>query len=144
MTLEISQEVQLTGFDDELLLKCLADFREQEKLFRDQRQRLEYEILKRLEARQATEMTSPLWTAKLVKPSPQYDMGKLLALKEEVSPDEWAKAFTPEHMEMVPAKLDMRVAGGWGKRFGSTVAQALDRARLPSGPGTLKITRKEE
>ena len=144
MTLEISQEVQLTGFDDELLLKCLADFREQEKLFRDQRQRIEYEVLNRLQARGATEMATAHWVAKLTKPTPQYDMGKLMALKEEVSPTEWDKAFTPEHMEPVPAKLDMRVAGAWGKRFGTAVAQALERAKLPSGPGTLKLTRKEE
>ena len=130
--------------DDELLLDAWTTLKADEDNLRDSRRRVEYEILKRLEERQATEMTSPKWTAKLVKPSPQYDMGKLMGLKEEVSPAEWDKVFTPEHMEPVPAKLDMRVAGAWGKRFGTAVAQALERAKLPSGPGTLKLTRKEE
>ena len=143
MTQERPLDKGLTQMDDERVLQLLGDCKEQEKGFRDLRQRIEYEVLTRLESRGATEMASAHWVAKLIKPTPQYDQGKLMALKEEVSPTEWDKAFTPEHMELVPAKLDMRVAGGWGKRFGTEVAQALDRARLPSGPGTLKIIENE-
>ena len=96
----------------------------------------EMELIQRLEQRQARELQHPTLQVFLEYRTPQYDTGKLGLLKEQVPQEEWAKAWHPETTKEVPvpARLDMRVAGGWGKRFGLEVAAIITAAQLPHTP----------
>ena len=98
--------------------------------------RLELELIQRLEERKARELQHPSLQVYLDYRTPQYDVGKLMRLAELLPPEDWAKAWHPETTKEVPvpAGLDMRVAGGWGRRFGVDVAAILAEAKLPSTP----------
>mgnify|MGYP001587665470 CR=1 FL=1 len=98
--------------------------------------RLEMVLTQRLEQRQARELQHPTLQVYLDYRTAQYDVGKLMRLAELVPPEDWAKAWHPETTKQVPvpAGLDMRVAGGWRKRFGVDVGAVLDEAKLPRTP----------
>ena len=98
--------------------------------------RMEMELTQRLEGRRARELQHPTLQVFLDYGTAQYDIGKLMPLAELVPPEDWGKAWHPETTKEVPvpAGLDMRVAGGWGKRFGVDVAAVLAEAKLPSAP----------
>ena len=98
--------------------------------------RLELLLIQRLEKRKARELQHPTLQVFLEYRTPQYDPAKLAPLAELVPPEDWAKAWHPgttRHVP-VPAGLDMRIAGGWGKRFGVDVAAVITAAQLPNTP----------
>ena len=98
--------------------------------------RAEQELTNRLQSRNALELLHPTLEIKLDPGTPKYFLPTMYKVKEIISPEEWAKAFTPEHEEtvLVEAKLDMKKARHWPKRFGKDVAAIFEEALLPSVP----------
>lgn len=109
---------------------------------REERQRLEFELQKRLEARGAKELAHPELEVKLDIPSPTYDYGKLRRLAELVPPDVLLTGYSPEHQEtqvvMVKEKWNMVKVKPWVK-YGNEVAEVIEGAKMPGGPARLKI-----
>ena len=143
MTQDTTPEEYYQGLDDADLLDALQNSKATVDEFQGRVGRVEFEIRKRLVAQGATEMVSHNFVARLMPETPRYDPGIMAGLRELVSEADWAKALIPEKVTVTPAKLDMTKAKPWLRR-GKEIAAVFDRARLPSGPGTLKITRKEE
>ena len=104
--------------------------------------RIERELILRMEAEGATEIPHPDFEVKL-KRSSSWDYSRLATLGELVPEAELAKAHTPEHEEtvVVPDKWDMRKALTF-KKFGREVEAVLEAARLLGAP-RLTIKRKE-
>ena len=128
-------EIWLNNTDEELA-DCIVHLRQQVADTQAYLGRMEIEMIQRLEQRQARELQHPTLKVYLDYRTAQYDVGKLMRLAELVPPEDWAKAWHPETTKQVPvpAGLDMRVAGGWRKRFGVDVGAVLDEAQLPSAP----------
>ncbi len=105
--------------------------------------RIEYELIRRMEADGATEIPHWKFDVKLSRSS-SWDYSRLHGLRELVPEKELAKAFTPEHEEtvVVRAKWDMRKALTF-KEFGREVATILEAARLLGAP-RLSIKHKED
>lgn len=118
---------------DALVARC-ADIEAELIRLRDQHQRMEYEIIKRMEAEGATALTHPGYDVEL-KSKPEYDRTKLAGLREIVPPDELPKGFTPEHSEtvQVPEKWDLRRVLTW-KKYGRDAQAILEAATLPGAP----------
>ena len=131
--------------DDVELLNWWSRYHRRETVAKDMLQSIEYELQKRLEQRNATELFHPDLSCKLVRPTPTYDLGMLASLRELLPPGVIDSAFTPAHDEVdhVPDQWDMRTCRSWGKKYGTNVAAVLERAEMPSGPTRLKITEKE-
>ena len=121
---------------DEELADYICHLRQQSADTQAYLGRLELELIQRLEQRQARELQHPTLQIYLAYRTAQHDVGTLMRLAELVPQEDWAKAWHPETTKQVPvpAWLDMRVAGGWGKRFGLEVATIIKEAQLPSAP----------
>ena len=139
---DIAVEEQLELKDDEALLGIWDHAAKLEAECWALRERAEYEVRQRLKQRDATELSAGRWVAHLEPPTPVYDMGAMQALKELVSPGDWARAWIPESVKVIPGKLNMVKAKVWLRR-GQEVKAVFDAARLPSGPGKLTIREKE-
>lgn len=109
-------------------------------------QRLEHEVMMRLEKYQALELFHPEWECTLKKPSPTYDVPKLRAiLGETVDPGIWKSAYIDEHPEVtiIPAKFNGTQMNSLARKHGKPITDAMAEALLPSAPGKLKVSRKE-
>ena len=135
----------MTALTDEQLADGILGILKTEAKARDLRQRMEQELIRRMEERRATELPHPYMEVKLWYPSPTYDPQKMHALMELVEPSTIAEAFTPQHEQtvIVAESWDMRKVRGWPKRFGDGVAAALERAKLPGGPPKLRIKERK-
>ena len=104
---------------------------------------MEQELTRRLQERGAQELAHPTLEVKLVRGTPQYDLLTMMLLKELIDPEEWNKAYSPEHEETitVKAKLNMVKARHWPTRFGNDVAQVFEKALIAT-PSRLSIVAK--
>ena len=125
-----------TTATDEELADSIATTKHAIALFQEDQGRAERELSQRLQERGARELAHPTLEVKLDLGTPKYFLPTMHKVKEIISPEEWDKAFTPEHEEtvLVEAKLDMKKARHWPKRFGKDVAAIFEEARLPSAP----------
>lgn len=133
--------------DDCELANEIADMTRLQKQNQERLDRLRFVLQQRLEARNATELPHPDLVVKLEYPSPTYDVGKLAALRELVPLELLLEsgAWVPEHEEIihVSEKYDARVFRTWGKKYGDDVARVIEGAKLPGGPGKLRVTEKK-
>lgn len=115
-----------------------------ENIARERRQRIEFELVQRMQADGATAIPHDSLVCELKAPSPSYDLGKLNGLRELLPDNVILTALTPAHTEIVqvPDRWDARVFKGWGK-YGEAVAQVIKAALIP-GPPRLQISRKEK
>ena len=106
--------------------------------------RIEFELKRRMEGDGATAIAHPLLTCELKTPSPTYDTGKLRGLAELVPLDVLATGFTPAHEEvvMVPDKWNATKFKTWVK-YGDAVTKVISDAAIP-GTARVRITRKAE
>lgn len=112
----------------------------------DAMQRLESELIQRLEADHARAVDHPSLKCVLDYPSPKYDQDKLRAtLGELVSPDALSRAWLPELVETVitPGHFHGARLNALAQSYGDPVRDALLAARLPSAPPRIKITPRE-
>ena len=137
MTIETETETRgrFADLDDEALIDMVGACLEQETQQRDQRQRLEWTLQRRMEARDATEIPHSGFTCKLVTPTPSYDPNKLRLMAEYVPKEVFAEGFTEAYEETVqfPAKFNMTKVKTWDK-FGETVKGIRLDAMLPQPP----------
>lgn len=133
-----------TGVDDITLASEIAHCLKAEAEIRDTRQHRERELQHRLEARGALELPHPDLVVKLEYPSPIYDVSRLRGLAELLPSEVIDLASTPEHLEtvLVREKWDARVFRTWGSKYGDAVSQVIEGAKMPSGPGRLRVTEK--
>lgn len=125
--------------DDDCLIEEWAKARVIELETKRLRELMEAEMERRLRYRGARELYHPDWVMEMVEPTPEYRMDRLETLRELVPPQEWEKAYTPEHTEMVAAKLSMTVVKAWARRFGTEVGRVIEEARIPGAPARLRI-----
>ena len=132
--------------DDLTLASDIAWCLKAEAEIRDSRKPLEAELVRRMEANNQRELEHPDLTVRLEIPSPKYDYGVLNTLGELLEPATIATARTPAHevTTIVPESWDGRVLQRWPKRYGTKVAEVLERAKLPGGPPRLRVTEKKE
>ena len=134
------------SLEDRDLLDLWASVESEEAKLKDYRQRIEYELLKRLEARDAAEIFHPMIECKINVPSPSYDNGKLRSLCEMLDPEVIETAYTPQHEEkiVVEDKWDARIFKGWGRKYGADVGEVIQNATLSGGPNKVKLARKKD
>ena len=131
-------EQHFEQLDDDTLLSVRNHYQQCETDCRALRERAEYEILRRMQERNATELAAGPWRARLEPPTPRYDMNAMQTLKEHVSAFEWSQAWIPEKTVVTPGKLNLVKAKAWLRR-GKEIQDIFDKARLPSTPSVLKI-----
>jgi hypothetical protein len=134
----------MNDWEDDRLLEEYVRLAETARILGEEMGHIMMELTHRLEARGAQGMYHPTIQCRLDPPRPEYDTNKLMGLKELLPPAIIAKGFTPEHMEKVPDKFDMRTVKSWGTMFGHEVKGVIDGARLPAGPGRIRVTQKKE
>ena len=130
----ISDDVR--AWTDEAIADCINEENKYIAVAEHVRGRMTMELTRRLQERGAQELLHPTLEVKLDPGTPRYFLPTLHKVKEIISPEEWDKAFMPEHEEtvLVEAKLDMKKARHWPKRFGKDVAAIFEEALLPSAP----------
>ena len=130
----ISDDVR--AWTDEAIADCINEENKCIAVAEAVKGHAEQELVRRLQERGAQELFHPTLEVKLDLGTPKYFLPTMHKVKEIISPEEWAKAFTPEHEEtvLVEAKLDMKKARHWPKRFGKDVAAIFEEALLPSSP----------
>lgn len=109
-------------------------------------QRMEAELIHRLEADHARAVDHPFFRCVLEYPTPKYDHEKLrVALGELVSPGALAGAWLPEEVvtTIVPGHFHGARLNALAQSYGDRVRDALLAARLPSAPPRIKITPRE-
>lgn len=130
----------VSAFSDESLTHAYAILEESIKGDRQLLDTYGQELLRRLHARDATEIHAEGVVAKLVHGTPTYDVGILQPLLEAL-PEEFLKhAYSPEHEETrtVPARWDGRVLNEIERKLGGEVAQTIKAARIP-GAESVKV-----
>lgn len=102
------------------------------------------ELLRRMQALDATELPHPTLRVVLKQASPTYDISILVALKESLAEEELAKTYSPAHEKtvQVPERWSGSALNSLEKRLGGDVARMVQRARVP-GSQHLSITAKE-
>ena len=130
--------------DDLTLASDIAESFKIEAMMRDIRQRREAELVRRMEANGATSLDHPTLVVRLEFPSPSYDIGKLRRLYEVAPREEVDKAVTPAHDEVA------HVSEKWSAvkfktllKYGVSVFEVIEAAKLPSGPARLRVTEKK-
>ena len=131
----------LHNWDTKDLLDLWDGIEHQEATHRENRQRVEVELRRRMKAEGATAIPHERLTCELKAGSPDYDYGKLNRLRELLRDDVIQTAWTPAHLEMVPDRWDARTFKTWGK-YGNDVARVIEEATIPATP-VLRIGRKE-
>lgn len=129
--------------DNQALLDLWLSFKVTEDSYREDRERLEFELTQRMQVDDATAIPHETLDVKLVTPSPTYDVGRLRAIAELVPPEEWAKGFTAAHWGepvWVEDKYNLTKIKPLAK-YGAAVAQVIADAAIP-GPVRLVIKRK--
>ena len=123
------------GFDNPTLLDNWANIKKHEDDYREVRERIEYELTRRMQESGAKEIYHPKIACKL-EPRTTYDPGKLSALKELIEPTLLKEAYIPEHKEtiIVSEKWDMRVVLAWDRKYGDLVRQAVESAVIRGQP----------
>jgi hypothetical protein len=105
---------------------------------REMRGRLEYELQRRLEVAEATELAHPTLEVTLKSASPIYDTPRLYALLGEglIPPEVLNTGYTPEHTrsELVPARFDGTKINSWHHRYGREVREAIDACKFVGRP----------
>ena len=119
----------------------------QEALAAEQRTLDEFraEVQRRIEAAGATMLDDDEFTIEL-KPGPTtWDVGILVALKEQLGPTWLDKVFKPDHREIihVPDKWDGTQLNAVARKFGGDVAETVARARIPGRPQVIVKKRGE-
>ena len=133
-------------YTDQRLVSMLVSAMRREKEATESRGRVEQEIHRRLEERGGRKLLGSVEDVILTPASPNYDHAKLRReLGENVDPNMWDSAFTPEHPSTarIAAKFNMTKLKAMATMHGKPVQNAMDLARLPDGPGHLKVERKE-
>ena len=94
----------------------------------------EQELTRRLEGREALMLAHPYLQIELVYSTPSYDTAKLLALAEVIPPEDYHRAYHPEHVKevQVAARFDGRQLNTLARRYGDPVRMILEGAKLPS------------
>lgn len=131
--------------DDVNLVGAVGLLLEDEARLRGRRQRIEHELMRRMEDRGAKEIYHPEWTCKLQIPSPAYDTAKLRSrLGEIIPPEVWDKGYTDafDKTVYVEASFDMRVVKGWASAYGDVVQEIVEAAMLPK-PAKIKVERRK-
>ena len=122
----------LQNMDNDLLLQIWEDRTAKIDLAMKDKGHVEWELTRRMNADNQTEIPHPQFEVKLGTPS--YDISRLKALAELVEKSEYNRAYKPAHQEEktvdVPEKFDMRVVNGWHK-FGTAIQSAIKYAELP-------------
>lgn len=141
MTLK-SPVPNVEALDSPTLVREWAALQERLEADRDAQQRIEYVLIKRMEADGATALAHDEFDVKLGYGTGQWDPARLAALREIVPQSAIDEAFVPEHDETihVSPKWDMRKAARFGK-YGKEAQEVLDRAKLPGAP-RLSIKRR--
>lgn len=114
------------------VITLLAQAREREGKARDARIALEYEVLRLMQAREATTVAHPDYgLVKVKKGRPTYDTGILLPLLENADIPQVMidKAYIPEHQETVAAKWDGRGLNEIAK-LGGDIAETIESATI--------------
>ena len=123
----------LENMDTDMLLQIWEDRTAKIDLAMKDKGHVEWELTKRMNADNQTEIPHPRFEVKLGTPS--YDYSRLKALAELVDKDEYSRGYTPAHEETkkvnVPERFDMRVVNAWHK-YGSAIQEAIQHAELPS------------
>ena len=131
-----NQPVDYEHLDDAMLAEGIALMTLDLTEIQNAKGRMEQELTRRLEERGARELAHATLIVKLEYPSPTYDVAKLRPLAEIIPPEDYAKAFQPEHTKSVPmpARFDGKQLNALARKFGQPVQEVLDQARLPSAP----------
>ena len=124
---------QCGSMDDESIGLLLQGLKEEATVYRSVIGAVSYEVHKRLLANKGTELPHSTLTIKRVG-KVEYDVGKMTALRELLSPDDAEELVTEKH---TPAKtqtvVDGRKARSLLLKYGaeSEVGKAIAAARLP-------------
>lgn len=134
----------LATWDTQTLLESWAMVEETEARQRHFRQRIEFELKRRMEADGATAIPHETLDVALKQDSPTYDWGIMRGLAKLVPPEELAKGFKPAHWGepvWIEDKWNMTRIKPLAK-YGDAVKQVIEAATIP-GPARLSIRRKE-
>lgn len=136
---------RLADTDTDTLVARWASVDRQLQLQQEIKGKIEMELERRMRQDGARELQHPDYVIRLESPTPTYDQGILLTLREFIAEHEFARGYFPEAtIEIkVDAKFNMTVVKSWGTRFGGEVAATIARARHPLLPGKLRIYPKK-
>ena len=130
--------------DDTALAERLEGMEESMAQLRETADRIRYELTRRIQERNGTELPSERYRIALEQGSPRYDYGLLRALEELVPPDDYAKAYKAPYTHEVTdqEKWSGTALNSLERRFGGKVALVIQQARIPGEPH-LVVKRKE-
>jgi len=91
------------------------------------------EVQRRIEDAGGRQLAVEGFKVELVNDSPTYDYDRLIALREALEPDDWAKVHKDayEKLTKVPAKFDGTQLRKVERDFGSHVREIIEAARIP-------------
>ena len=133
---------RLTAISDAGLLETCGKLMEQLQDTREILGRVEQEIWRRMEERQATAIPDRTWTCE-AKTRNTYPAMSLTPLKEVFDTTDLADCYTPAHQEVVdvPEKWDVRKVVPLARRYGAQALAIVERAKITERSG-LKFDRK--
>ena len=105
--------------------------------------RLEQEIWRRMEERQATAIPNDTWVCE-AKTRNTYPAASLTPLKEVFNADDLAACYTPAHQEVVdvPEKWNAHKVIPLARRYGAEALTIVEQAKMTERTG-LKFHRKD-
>ena len=127
---------------DRGLLEYWAGYNRVERDSREQRQRVEMELQKRMRERGATAIPHESLDVRLDAGTPSLDPSIIMMAHEFLPPEIIDEAYTPAHEETVRVadRWDGRKVATWSK-YGTEVAAIVKRAKV-YGDARLRITEK--
>ena len=135
------------NLSNEELIDLRITLHDEEQRIKATREKAEMTLKHRMEDTGATAIPHPLYNIRLDRGSPKTDIVVidriwLLADRYGVPPEEMAKAYSPAHMQEVPARWDRRHLKPLGK-YGEDMAQLIEESAI-HGDTTVKFEIKKE
>ena len=132
----------MNNYPDAELLETYAETVKWLQETKDYLGRLEQEIWRRMEERQATAIPDRTWTCE-AKTRNTYPAMSLAPLKEVFDTTDLADCYTPAHQEVVdvPEKWDVRQVVPLARRYGAQALAIVERAKVTERAG-LQFHRK--
>ena len=129
---------------DELLLECFDHYVEALKTFEGMKDRVEVELLRRMEEREATSIPSNTYEVKVTSKD-TYDQARFTPLKEVLFESDLLHCYTPAHekTELVPEKWDTTKLKAACRKYGAQALRTFEEAKIPGRP-RLSVKAKEE
>jgi len=134
-------DLELKLWDNDQLLKRWRLAGDEIAHLRETMGRIEMELKRRIEEDGGTAIHHPDYTVKIEGAYPVYDQPVLYTAKEYIPPDEWDRLYTPATTKPVPAKINMTLLKSF-RKYHRRIGEILEAAKLPVGPGTLRIKPK--